>query len=398
MTISVVKVGKDKSEFDCFVENHPHGNLLQTSLWGQVKSNWASEQIAFYRDQELVACASILIKTVMKHVRVAYVPRGPVVDYGNSELVASVFKALKAYARREKFLLLKCDPHVLFDRSDVKEVSDRQDLIDRFEKMGFVWSGLTTELKDMAQPRFQANKYLNDDTINDYQKHAKRLIKKASKKGVEIVRGQEDEVKIFSELVLLTEKRKQIHLRNYDYFQKLKDVYGDKVVFYFAKIDIEKQLANQKEHLAQLEKAIHDTPEHQKNRLKDLKQQEESVRKQIKELDDLAKDNPNQLIMAGVLGIRFGSGIELLYASMDERFKHYYPQYLLDAEIFKRSYQEGLQWANMGGVEGNLEGGLATFKASFKPTIEEYIGEFNLALNKPLYQLANRLYKIYKKK
>ncbi|MGT2624596.1 peptidoglycan bridge formation glycyltransferase FemA/FemB family protein [Streptococcus thoraltensis] len=398
MVISVVKVGEDKSAFDLFVEKHPHGNLLQTSLWGQVKSNWASEQVAFYRNQELVACASILIKTVFKHVRVAYVPRGPVVDYGDRELVVSVFEALKAYARREKFLLLKCDPNVLFNRSDEKQVEGCHELIDRFEKMGFVWSGLTTRLADAVQPRFQANKYLNDDAINDYQKHAKRLIKKANKKGVEIIKGQEDEVKCFSELVLLTERRKQIQLRNYDYFQKIKDVYGDRAEFYFAKIDVAKQLAEQKERLAQLEKALGETPENQKNRLKDLKQQETSIRKQIEELDDLAKDNPNQLVMAGVLGIRFGYGIELLYASMDDSFKHYYPQYLLDAEIFKRCHQEGLQWANMGGVEGNLEGGLATFKASFKPTIEEYVGEFNLALNKPLYQLANYLYKIYKKK
>lgn len=156
-------------------------------------------------------------------------------------------------------------------------------------------------------------------------------------------------------------------------------------------------MAKQKERLLQLENDLAETPGHQKNRLKELKQQKASVLKQVDELTALAKNNPSQLVVAGVLGIRFATGIELLYASMDERFKHYYPQYLLDTEIFKRCHQEGLSWANMGGVEGNLEGGLSVFKLSFKPTIEEYIGEFNLSPNQQLYRLGKDAYRIYKK-
>lgn len=194
-----------------------------------------------------------------------------------------------------------------------------------------------------------------------------------------------------------TEQRKNIHLRNYDYFEKIKTIYGNKAEFHFATINSDKQLAKQNERLLQLENALAETPEHQKNRLKELGQQKASVLKQIDELTVLSENSPSQLIIAGVLGIRFASGIELLYASMDERFKHYYPQYLLDTEIFKTCHQEGLSWANMGGVEGNLEGGLSVFKLSFKPTIEEYIGEFNLSANQHLYHLGNNVYRIYKK-
>ncbi|VTS40722.1 peptidoglycan branched peptide synthesis protein, serine/alanine adding enzyme [Streptococcus pseudoporcinus] len=397
MSISVLKVGRDKTAFDLFVEQHPYGNLLQTSSWSQVKSNWQSHQLSFYRDQKLVACASVLIKTVIKNIRVAYVPRGPVVDYGDPELVKDVFKELKNYARKEKYLLLKCDPNVLFDREDLKQTAHCQQLIEDFEKIGYSWTGLTLNLSDTIQPRFQANKYLSQDSFKDYQKHVNRLTKTATKKGVEIIKGSEEEVKLFSELVVRTEQRKNIHLRNYDYFEKIKTIYGNKAEFHFATINSDKQLAKQNERLLQLENALAETPEHQKNRLKELGQQKASVLKQIDELTVLSENSPSQLIIAGVLGIRFASGIELLYASMDERFKHYYPQYLLDTEIFKTCHQEGLSWANMGGVEGNLEGGLSVFKLSFKPTIEEYIGEFNLSANQHLYHLGNNVYRIYKK-
>ncbi|MBA2796194.1 peptidoglycan bridge formation glycyltransferase FemA/FemB family protein [Streptococcus porcinus] len=397
MSISVVNVGKDKTDFDLFVEQHPYGNLLQSSSWAQVKNNWQSCQLAFYQDQELVACASILIKKVIKNIKVAYIPRGPIVDYKNPELVKSVFKALKEYSHKEKFLLLKCDPNFLFDRENLKQTDYCRQMIEEMEKMGYSWTGLTFNLSDTIQPRFQANKYLKQDSFNDYQKHVNRLTKTATKKGVEIIKGSEDEVRLFSELVVRTEQRKNIHLRNYDYFKKIKDTYNDKAEFYFATINIDKQLAKQKERLLQLENDLAETPGHQKNRLKELKQQKASVLKQVDELTALAENNPSQLVVAGVLGIRFATGIELLYASMDERFKHYYPQYLLDTEIFKRCHQEGLSWANMGGVEGNLEGGLSVFKLSFKPTIEEYIGEFNLSPNQQLYRLGKDAYRIYKK-
>ncbi|MGT2933512.1 peptidoglycan bridge formation glycyltransferase FemA/FemB family protein [Streptococcus catagoni] len=388
----------DNADFDLFVEENKYGNLLQTTSWAKVKTDWESRQLMFYSepDHELVACASLLIKRFFKKIKVAYIPRGPVVDYSDAELVVNVFKALKNYAKKEKFLLIKCDPSFLIDRNDSKQTKYCMQTISALEKMGYRWSGLTMNLSDMVQPRFQANKYLSDQTITDYKKHSKRLKNNASKKGVEIINGHEDEVKIFSGLVVYTEQRKNIRLRNFDYFKKIKDVFGDNAEFYFAQIDTKKQKTVLKDRLSDLSKARKDTPVDQKNRLKDLKQQELSVIRQLEELSNIEKSDTDKVIVAGVLGIHYAKGIELLYASMDDRFKNYYPQYLLDMEIFNRCYQKGLEWANMGGVEGDLKGGLSTFKLSFNPNIEEYIGEFNLVGNKYFYDLGKTIFKFRK--
>ncbi|MGT2844665.1 peptidoglycan bridge formation glycyltransferase FemA/FemB family protein [Streptococcus hongkongensis] len=388
----------DKTEFDSFVEASNYGNLLQTTSWARVKSDWESRQIMFYSEpnHELVACASLLIKRIFKKIKVAYIPRGPVVDYSNPDLVVSVYEALKNYAKKEKIVLVKCDPSFLFDRNDSKQTDYCMQTISALKAIGYSWTGLTMDLSEMVQPRFQANKYLTDQSVTDYKKHAKRLKNNASKKGVEIISGLEDEVKVFSDLVVYTEQRKNIRLRNFDYFKKIKDSFGEKAVFYFAQIDISKQQTILTNRLSDLSKAIEDTPLNQKNRLKDLKQQELSVIKQREELSHIEQSDTDKVIVAGVLGIHYGSGVELLYASMDDRFKQFYPQYLLDMEIFNRCYQKGLNWANMGGVEGNLEGGLSTFKLSFNPTIEEYIGEFNLIGNKSLYYIGKNLLKLKK--
>ena len=83
---------------------------------------------------------------------------------------------------------------------------------------------------------------------------------------------------------------------------------------------------------------------------------------------------------------------------MNEDFKKFYPQYSLYPKVFEDAYQDGIIWANMGGVEGTLDDGLTKFKSNFNPTIEEFIGEFNLPINKPLYKLANFAYDYRKKK
>ena len=87
--------------------------------------------------------------------------------------------------------------------------------------------------------------------------------------------------------------------------------------------------------------------------------------------------------------------MEMLYAGMNDDFKKFYPQYLLYPKVFQDAYQDGIVWANMGGVEGSLDDGLTKFKANFSPTIEEFIGEFNLPVS-PLYHIANVMYKIRK--
>ena len=50
----------------------------------------------------------------------------------------------------------------------------------------------------------------------------------------------------------------------------------------------------------------------------------------------------------------------------------------------------------MGGVEGDLADGLTKFKANFNPYINEFIGEFDLPVNRLLYRLSEWLYRIRK--
>ena len=68
-------------------------------------------------------------------------------------------------------------------------------------------------------------------------------------------------------------------------------------------------------------------------------------------------------------------------------------KYLLYTENMKYAFEHGCNYANMGGVEGDLKDGLTKFKSNFSPYINEFIGEFDIPVSKPLYKLSQIAYK-----
>ena len=85
----------NREEFDEFVKNHEYCNLLQSYNWAKVKNNWDHMYTGVYRDNELVATGLVLIKRLPLSFCMYYLPRGPIMDYKDKELVQYYFDQLK---------------------------------------------------------------------------------------------------------------------------------------------------------------------------------------------------------------------------------------------------------------------------------------------------------------
>ena len=107
------KIGISAEEHDHFVKNSDQVNLLQSSNWAKIKDNWNNERIGFYKDGRLVATASILIRTLPLGLTMLYIPRGPIMNYSNIELVTFVIDSLKKIAKQNVHFLLNLT-HPLF--------------------------------------------------------------------------------------------------------------------------------------------------------------------------------------------------------------------------------------------------------------------------------------------
>jgi len=86
----------------------PHSHILQSWEWGDFKSRygWQARRWVWNEGQ---AAAQILTRTA-RGLRVMYVPKGPLLDWGDDSLRARVLNDLQSLARRERAIFIKIDP------------------------------------------------------------------------------------------------------------------------------------------------------------------------------------------------------------------------------------------------------------------------------------------------
>ena len=394
----------DPKEHDAFIAAHPLCNLLQTSDWAKVKDNWDHAIVGVRTGEQLVASALVLIKQLPLHFTMMYVPRGPVMDYHNKELTVVFLQGLQRWAKRYHCLFIKMDPGIhyrdyLIEEQETAEVhAGMKEILENLRAAGAIHQGFTTYIKESIQPRYQANVYACEDFDASLPRHTRRLIKDALKRNVEAVRVGEERLDEFADVVALTEKRKHVSLRNREYFHQLMEIYQEDCYLFLAEVDVRVMLEGlyeqRRENDAQLAQLKEGAPK-KKRRLEDIQR---SLARDIAEFEEIVREYPQRTVIAGVLSIKVGDTLEMLYAGMNERFKKFMPQYYLYTEIMKYAFANGCRYANMGGVEGDLQDGLTKFKANFHPHINEFIGEFDLPVNRVLYHASQKAYAIRKKR
>ncbi|TWS94266.1 aminoacyltransferase [Streptococcus sp. sy018] len=386
------KIGISQDEHDTFVQNHPQANLLQSSKWAKIKDNWGNQRVGFYRNQELVASASILIRKLPLGFTMLYIPRGPIMDYNDEELVSFVFKSLKAFGSKQRAIFIKFDPNLHLRTNqigqDPQEKNDAQKQIALLQAKGARWTGLTTDISDNIQPRFQANLYADHYDLADFHKKTKQIIRVAQNKGVTIQFGHLNLVEDFTELMKKTETRKQIHLRNKDYYTKLLETYGEQAYITMAFLNLTEKQEQFSSELAKAQATFAEFTENtHKNKVKNTQNEINRLQKELDFIQTELEKGRSMAPLAATLSLNFGPTSENLYAGMDEIFRSYNAPLLTWHQTAQHAFDMGITWQNMGGVENDLSGGLYNFKSKLNPTIEEFIGEFNLPINPVLYRL-----------
>ena len=386
------QLGISASEHDDFVIQSDQTNLLQSSSWAKIKDNWGNERVGFYQEDQLVAVASILIQPLPLGFSMLYIPRGPIMDYQNKELVSYVIQSLKKIAKQCKALFVKFDPSLFLSKQLIGQEQTQapavQEVIDTLTKEGIEWTGRTSDMAENIQPRFQANIHKEFFTEQDLSKSTRQAIRTA--RNTELL---ED----FASLMKKTEARKSIHLRGKDYYEKLLTTYQGQSYITLSTLDLEKRKSSLTKDLeknkAEAEKFTEKT---KPGKVENNQKEKERIEEELQFLEQHLQAGRQIVPLSGTLTLEFGGTSENVYAGMDEEFRRYQPAILTWYETAQHAFDRGASWQNMGGIENSLDGGLYHFKSKFNPVIEEFVGEFNLPTS-PLYPLVNKVYKIRKK-
>jgi peptidoglycan pentaglycine glycine transferase (the first glycine) len=108
----------ERTEWNRFVAEQSNGHVLQSWEWGELKAGaqWRTARLAMWHDGKIVGAAQVLQKTLPHFPHrlgyLAYIPKGPVIDWSREELCRLFFIQLGSYLRREGALAVRIEPDV----------------------------------------------------------------------------------------------------------------------------------------------------------------------------------------------------------------------------------------------------------------------------------------------
>ena len=367
-----------------FIKSHKHGNMMQAIEWSAIKNTWGSVRVAVSDDEDnIIAAAQVLTRKGLW-----YVPRGPILDYNNKELLEFFLTNLKKFAKTKQAKLVKLDIPIavkdekLANFKDVDVDRSNDELIKTFKSYGYNHKGFSLDMSSTIQPRFNTVTKLEQPVPDLFSKDTRRLIRDADKKFVEVRRCGKENLDDFLFALACTEKRKNISLRGREYFENLLDTFGDNALLYISYINVEKALKECHNRKENLEKEIEELGEKSPKKKRTLEEQVAGTDKLIAlfnglEIEDKSKDQ----VISAAITIAYGNHAEIIYAGMNEDFAKLPAQYKVFSDTMKKAQEMGISEVSMGGIEGSLNDSLLGFKSKFSPNIVEYYGEFDLVIS-----------------
>jgi lipid II:glycine glycyltransferase (peptidoglycan interpeptide bridge formation enzyme) len=187
---------------------------VQSSAWARVKATarWRATRIVVYREDEIVGGCQLLWRELGKVVRVAYVPRGPVVRRGDVEALDALFAELGGEARALRLTYLKLQPPV-----------DRHDVAVSLERRGFGRSAL--EVGPAASVRIDLGPS-EAELLAAMHSRVRRNLRQSDREGLTVRVGERGDLATFVEIIDHTAQRQGFENYPQEYWTKVWDEFA----------------------------------------------------------------------------------------------------------------------------------------------------------------------------
>lgn len=266
----------DRENYIHFIEQHPLCNFLQIPSWADLKAEWQwlNELVAWIdTDRRMVGAASILYRKVPGlNKYLAYIPRGPLIDWFGEYKVKDWFFPLFHHLKQRKVFTVKMDPPIVartWESANLKEtihnfrehglknkkltdirpdqVMNHVEFIQQ-ELAAMGWRrNVSEDSFDTVQPQFIYRLNMQGKTLKDifanFDPVWQQRIYAAEEMGIKIELGTEEDLPEFYHLMVQQAKREQTEPREINYFIKMFEslIFEDphRIRLYMAKLDNE---------------------------------------------------------------------------------------------------------------------------------------------------------------
>lgn len=409
-----------KEEYDSFVKSHNKSHFLQSYAWGEFNKE-ARGLTPYYvgvkNDKNKLICATLLLKKSLPlGYSYFYAPRGFVIDFMDFKLVEYFTKKVASFVKMKKGIFFKIDPDIVISKKNYKDEDipldyDYKKIFSMLKKLGYHHLGFTKNF-ETSQPRYSFRIDMNqslEEIENKFSKTTKQRIKKAKKFEVETYIGNESDVEVFYNLMLLTEDRKNFVSPNLDYYKKLYNIYNkdNKMTIYIGKVDLDKiikkvkiELKTEEDILEKLNSKDNLSKSENTKKNESLKRKEK-LSSDLKRYEEIQKEYGSKIILNAHVLLDYGDKTWVVYAANHNILTDTYSNYLTYDYHIRTSYENNIKMYDQFGTVGDLENkkyiGLHEFKKKFGGDYVEFIGEFDYITNKVMYFLFTKLVPIYRK-
>ena len=400
----------DEIRFDNFAINHPYYNFYQSSNYGKfmTKHGYNSYYLGLADDiGEIKAATLMIVKNEKSSKRkMGYAPRGFLIDWNNDDLVKEFTEKLKEFLANRNFTYLKVDPLITLKEHNIngevkQNTIDNTSFVNKLQSLGYIHMGYNNGMEAL-KPRWNAIMKLNNNITllyNSISKEARSKITEASKMGNRVYKGGLNDISLLYNLINKSTPPLEYYL---DYYQFFSQNNGFEV--YFTKLEpvsyvnSSKNLYEKEEQRNnELNMQIQDFNNPNKEFVINEKLKSDELlakyKKNMLEASSLFQKYPSDLVISGVAVIKYGKKITFLASGVNENFKNIYPEYLLKWQLASEFARNGYDIVDLGSLTGDFNNNsyLSTLNKELSNSIVEYVGEFDLVINKKSYYTGSKL-------
>ena len=395
-------------EFKAFSKAFKPSSIYQTVEYALTMNNENCDSFFVgLIDENILKAASLIIVQKVSGFKYAFAPRGFLLNYNDEKLLEIFTKEIKKFLKKKDIVAIKVNPLIIkniYDKNGkvINHNTSYNTIFENLKRLGYYHLGYNNYFEAL-KPRFEAITNIDlpyTKIFANIDKNFRTKIRKGVKEGIKVYHGN---INHLDYLYLQTKDR---YPRDLDYFKNLYN-YFDKnnlVDFYYSKLDTTHYLTicqnnyNKYENLSkELNSKLiesHGLNEKAMNKKIEIDKEFEKSKKELAIATNYLRDYPDGIILSAALVIKWQDEIYLIMDGHNEKFKKFSGKHLLIWKLMGRYSKLNFKKFNLGGVSNIQNPGiyknLNEFKLSFNSKIYEYIGDFELITNTPLYFMYRR--------
>jgi lipid II:glycine glycyltransferase (peptidoglycan interpeptide bridge formation enzyme) len=391
------------NEFAEFASNHMLKNLYQTKEYGDLMSHseFNVMYIGAFQKGTLIAASLILYKAIGMNMKYGYAPRGFLVDYFDKNTLELFTKKVKEFFFRRGFAFIKINPEISYATIDFKDRSKAinpktRELITTLKELGY------DKLKDNLYfesmlPKYTPVIYLPTYDLTKIELNTYNAIKRNELIGFKLVQGTEEDLPKFYEFV------KDKDTKTATYYKFLYNTYkeSEKADLLFVELTydnyvkyLQKEYIYEQERNEKINREFNENPNNEDvyNRKTKSDQTMAKISADIVTANAKMEENKLKEILGGALVIKHEGRVTIIISGNIQDFQGVDAKTFMFYKIIEEYKKAGYLYVDLYGItadfsETNPYKNLNNFKLKFNPTVYEYIGEFDLIINKPFHQL-----------